>query len=398
MAHSSVDEHVPRPCIRRSSPAAHRSKSERVLGEVLARAGVTLDGNQRWDIRVLHEHFYDRVLSHGSMGLGESYMDGWWECERIDELAFRLLGAHAEESVRQDWRLGLAALGAKLTNQQTIRRSTEVAKVHYDLGNSFFRRMLGPTMAYSCAVWKDAPTLDEAQTAKFDLLCRKLDLRRGERLLDIGCGWGGLARHAAQNYGCSVTGITISEKQQQYATEWCRGLPVEIELVDYRSPELEKLAPFDKIVSVGMFEHVGAKNYPTFMRVAHRMLRDRGLFLLQCIGHQGSLGFDPWINRYIFPNSHLPNTGEVAAASSDLFVMEDWHNLGADYDKTLMAWHANFEAYAHSSDFAYDRRFYRMWRYYLLICAGSFRTRSRAQLWQMAFSKGGVPGGYASVR
>jgi cyclopropane-fatty-acyl-phospholipid synthase len=399
MDHPSIDERLPLPRIRRPSLSlARRSKSERVLGEVLARAGVTLGGGERWDIRVLHERFYDRVLSQGSMGLGESYMDGWWECERIDELAFRLLRAHAERAVKKDWRIGLAALGAKLTNQQTIRRATQVARVHYDLGNSFFQRMLGPTMAYSCAVWKGVSTLDEAQTQKFDLICRKLDLRRGDRLLDIGCGWGGLARHAAEHYGCSVTGITISEKQHEYATESGRGLPIRVLLADYRSPELQKLEPFDKIVSVGMFEHVGAKNYAAFMQVAHGMLKERGLFLLQCIGHQGSIGFDPWINRYIFPNSHLPNAGEVAGASSDSFVLEDWQNLGADYDKTLMAWHANFEAYAHSADFNYDRRFYRMWRYYLLICAGSFRTRSRTQLWQIVLSKGGIPGGYATVR
>jgi cyclopropane-fatty-acyl-phospholipid synthase len=400
MAQPSVDDHLPLAEVdrRSTSQVQPQSKSQRALTQVFAQAGITFGGSEPWDMRILDERFYARALSQGSLGLGESYMEGWWECDRIDEMAARVMDASSEESLKRDWRLVLAVLSAKYTNQQTMRRSTEVAKVHYDLGNSFFERMLGTTMMYSCAVWKGATTLDEAQTNKLDLICKKLDLRKGETLLDIGCGWGGLARHAAERYGVKVTGVTISEKQHEYAAAFCRGLPVDIVLTDYRAPAVEKLGPFDKIVSVGMFEHVGEKNYAAYMALVHRLLKDRGLFLLQSVGHQGSIGFDPWVNRYIFPGSRLPSAREITRAMSDLFILEDWQNLGADYDKTLMAWHANFEAYAHSRDFPYDRRFYRMWRYYLLMCAGSFRIRWRTQLWQIALSKRGVLGGYASPR
>jgi cyclopropane-fatty-acyl-phospholipid synthase len=400
MDHPSLDDRLPLTKVdRRSHLAVPRlAKGQKALTEVFARAGITFGGNEPWDMRILDERFYARALSQGSMGLGESYIEGWWECDRVDEMAVHVLNASSEESLKRDWRLVLSVLSAKYFNLQTMGRSGEVAKVHYDLGNSFFQRMLGKSMQYSCARWNNATTLDEAQTNKLDLICKKLDLRRGETLLDIGCGWGGLARHAAEHYGCTVTGITISERQFEYAREWCRGLPVTIRLTDYRAPAVAELGPFDKIVSVGMFEHVGEKNYAAYMAIVHRLLKDRGLFLLQSIGHQSSIGFDPWINKYIFPNSRLPSANEITRAITNMFVMEDWQNVGADYDRTLMAWHTNFEAFAASDDFPYDRRFYRMWRYYLLVCAGVFRVRWRTQLWQIALSKGGVPGGYASAR
>jgi cyclopropane-fatty-acyl-phospholipid synthase len=400
MQQPSAGHNLPLPQVgeRPSFELARRRRSQQAVNELLTRAGIVVGGAHPWDLRVHDERFYDRVLSQNSLGLGESYMEGWWDCERIDELAFRILKTRIDKRLKTDWRLAVATIGAKLTNRQTPQKSTKVAKVHYDLGNAFFERMLGSSMVYSCAYWKDATTLDEAQEAKLDLICRKLDLGKGDKLLDIGCGWGGLARHAAERYGCSVTGITISERQYEYAREFCRGLPVHVLLMDYRSQDLEKLGPFDKVASVGMFEHVGAKNYLPFMRIAHRLLKDRGVFLLQTIGQHGSTVVDLWVDKYIFPNSRLPNPVEIAKATAGLFVLEDWQNIGADYDRTLMAWHRNFEAYAHSRDFSYDRKFYRMWRYYLLTFAACFRVRDRTELWQVAFSKGGVPGGVVPVR
>ena len=214
------------------------------------------------------------------------------------------------------------------------------------------------------------------------------------RVLDIGCGWGGLARYAAETHGVRVTGVTVSERQVELAREVCRGLPVEIRLQDYREVE----GRFDRVVSVGMFEHVGVDNYRTYMQVVHRCLGAGGLCLLHTIGGNTSVrAVDPWVRAHIFPNSMLPSAAQIAAAAEGLFVIEDWQSLGPHYDRTLMAWHANFAAAWERLRAAYDERFFRMWRYYLLASAGSFRSRSN-QLWQIVFSKGGLRGGYRPSR
>ncbi|MCG2809685.1 MAG: class I SAM-dependent methyltransferase, partial [Candidatus Portnoybacteria bacterium] len=154
----------------------------------------------------------------------------------------------------------------------------------------------------------------------------------------------------------------------------------------------------DGIVSIGMFEHVGYKNYQTYMKVARNCLKDNGLFLLHTIGRNvARVATDPWMNKYIFPNSVIPSPEKIINAAKGLFALEDWHNFGADYDKTLMAWHQNFKNNWDKIKNIYDQRFYRMWSYYLLACAGSFRVRKN-QVWQIVFSKNGVAGGYASVR
>ena len=256
--------------------------------------------------------------------------------------------------------------------------------------------MLDKHMIYSCAYWQNAATLDDAQEQKLDLICKKLYLKPGMTLLDIGCGWGGLARYAAQHYGVVVTGITISQEQARYAQERNGGLPITILLKDYR----DLTDTFDRVVSVGMFEHVGSKNYTEFMQVVDRCLADDGLFLLHTIGGNSSTeSCDPWMNKYIFPNSMLPSMAQISSALENIFVMEDWHNFGPYYDTTLMAWHKNFvdnrESIKQQSH--YDERFYRMWRYYLLSCAGLFRARE-AQLWQLVLSKKGKVRMYRSIR
>lgn len=332
------------------------------------------------------------------LGIGESYVRGWWECSRIDELACRVLSHGLLAHVKNGWSTIFADLSRRVLNLQSERNAHEVADKHYDVGNEFFESILGPTMVYSCAYWKNAADLDQAQANKLELVCRKLELERSDSLLDIGCGWGSLAKHAAQNHGCRVTGITISRKQFDYASRLCEGLPIKILLTDYRAESLRSHGPFSKIVSVGMFEHVGAKNYRRFMEIAHALLSSGGLFLLHTIGTHGATGHDAWINRHVFPNGELPSLASIARAIDGLFVMEDWHNFGADYDKTLMAWYENLEKRACPHGFAMDRAFYRTWRYFLLACAGSFRARNVNQLWQIVLSKGGVPDGYLSVR
>ena len=245
-------------------------------------------------------------------------------------------------------------------------------------------------MNYSCAYWRYAQDLDQAQIDKMDLICRKLHLKPGMKVLEIGCGWGGFAKYAAENYEVNVYGITISKEQEQYAKESCKDLDVSFELKDYR----ELNTQYDRIVSIGMFEHVGYKNYKQYMEVAHRCLKEDGLFLLHTIGRNSSArATEPWINKYIFPNGMTPSAKQISAASESLFVIEDWHSFGQDYDKTLMAWHENFQNNLSKLKDSYDERFQRMWRYYLLMCAGSFRAR-RNQLWQLVLTKNGIRGGY----
>ncbi len=361
--------------------------------ELLALAGVAIDGEQPWDVRVRDPRLFARVLAQGSLGLGESYMDGWWDCERLDEFFTRILSADLDTKV-VPWRDALRVLRARLVNLQRRSRAFQIGRRHYDIGNDLFARMLDRRMIYSCGYWKDATTLDRAQEAKLDLVCRKLGLRPGMKVLDIGCGWGGTARYAAERYGVSVVGVTVSAEQARHARELCAGVDVEILLEDYRAVR----GTFDRVLSIGMFEHVGRKNYATFMRVVRERLAADGLVLLHTIGGNRSLHRgDPWTERYIFPNSMLPSARQIAAAIEGVFVLEDWHGFGPDYDRTLMAWHANVErAWPDLAD-RYDERFRRMWRYFLLSSAGGFRAR-KTQLWQLVLSPGGVSGGYRAPR
>jgi len=357
---------------------------------ILSSTGVTVNGNDPWDINIKNENFYKRVLSQGSLGLGEAYMEKWWECEKLDEFFYKILRFDIETAIKRNWGLILDVLRSKIFNLQSKSRAFQVGERHYDIGNQLFRDMLDSRMVYSCAYWTDAASIDEAQEKKLDLICRKLGLKPGMKILDIGCGWGSFAQYAAQKYNVEVIGITVSEEQVDLGKKLCRGLPVEIKLQDYRIVN-EK---FDHIVSIGMFEHVGYKNYRKYMEVVHKCLKDDGLFLLHTIGGNNSkTAAEPWINKYIFPNGMLPSIQQIGRAVEGLFVMEDWHNFSADYDKTLMAWYHNFEQKKSN----YDENFYRMWKYYLLSCAGAFRARN-LQLWQIAFSKMGLPGGYNSIR
>lgn len=366
-----------------------------LVSAVLARAGVRIDGGDPWDIRVNDDRFYAAVLARGSLGMGESYMAGDWDCERVDELVVRLLRADVDDLV-PDLPKQLLMGAARLANLQSVGRAAQVAEAHYDLGNDLFEAMLGPTMVYSCGYFRGTDDLDAAQTAKMDLICRKLGVRAGDRLLDVGCGFGSLLLHAEEHYGCTGVGITVSKEQLAYASERLRGKRSRVVLLDYRSRDLAALGPFDKIASVGMFEHVGTKNYRAFFEVTRRLLAPSGLLLLHTVGNDHS-PTDAWINRYIFPNGMLPKAAEITAAANGLFVLEDWHNFRADYDKTLLAWHERFERFAAARP-DLPRRFYRMWRYYLLGMAGGFRSGDRNQLWQVVFSKGSIAGEYRSVR
>lgn len=373
---------------------ANNDSLKKWVNNILEPTGIELDGPNPWDIKILNQRFYNRVKSQGSLGLGESYMDGDWECQKLDEFFFRLLSTDIYSRIGISLPIIIDIIKARIFNLQAINRAFEVGKKHYDLGNDLFIPMLGKTMAYSCGYWREASDLDSAEEAKFDLICRKLNLQRGQKVLDIGCGWGGFAKYAAENYGVSVVGVTISKEQAEFATETCKGLPVNFRLIDYRNLN-EK---FDHIISVGMFEHVGTKNYKNFMKVAKRCLNENGLFLLHTIGKNESKNTpEPWIGKYIFPNGILPSLKQITESAENLFIVEDVHNFGTDYDKTLMAWHENFKKSWPLLEKKYGDRFYRMWNYYLLSCAGAFRARS-IQLWQVVLSPHGVSGGYKSIR
>ena len=378
--------------IQSSAQGRHQHLRSRVVA-LLARAQVQVDGIQTWDLQVRNPRMFARVLAEGSLGLGESYMDGDWDTRSLDQLLARLLAARLDRQVL-GWRDYWAALRAWLINVQSRRRAYVVGKRHYDLGNDLYQVMLGKRLVYSCGYWRTATNLDEAQEAKLDLACRKLELAPGQRLLDIGCGWGEALKFAAERYGVSGIGLTISREQADYARELCRGLPVEIRLQDYR--EFDE--PVDRVLSIGMFEHVGVRNYRRFFELAANNLPADGLMLLHTIGTNVSTNHtDPWIERYIFPNSMLPSAAQITAASEGLFVLEDWHNFGTDYDRTLQAWRDNVEAGWDRLPARYDERFRRMWRYYLAASMAAFRVRN-IQLWQIMLSPRGRPGGYVAPR
>ncbi|MBC8500239.1 MAG: cyclopropane fatty acyl phospholipid synthase [Nanoarchaeota archaeon] len=365
--------------------------SKQIVQRILSKADVRINGDRPWDIQVFDERLYSRVLAGGSLALGESYMDGWWGCKKLDQFFTKILRAGLDRKVNIHiiWRF----IKAKLTNAQRSK-AYNIGKRHYDKGNELYKRMLDKGMNYSCGYWKNAKTLYQAQKAKLKLICKKIGLKHGMTVLDIGSGWGGFAKYAAEKYKARVLGITVSKEQAALSKELCKGLPVEIRLQDYRTLN-EK---FDRIVSIGMVEHVGYKNYRTFMRVVNRCLKPDGIFLLHTIASNLSRTTgDPWMDKYIFPDGMIPSIKQFGKATEGLFVMEDWHNFGADYDKTLMAWHKNFTKNWDKIKDEYDKRFYRMWTYYLLSCAGASRAR-RNQLWQIVFSKKGVEGGYKSVR
>lgn len=363
---------------------------QRKFSYVLEEAGITINGPNSWDPQIHNTRALRRIVFGGTLGAGESYVDGDWDCTRLDELVARLQASGIDERWGDFSSLSLRGLFSWLVNLQSRALAPRNVKAHYDIGNELYTAMLGPTMTYSCGYWRNARSLEEAQNGKHELICRKLGLRRGMRVLDIGCGWGAFAKYSAERYDVQVVGITLSPAQAMYAKARCEDLPVEIRLQDYRDVR----DTFDRIVSIGMFEHVGPRNYREYFNSVHLNLAPDGLFLLHTIGSLRSVrNLDRWMGRYIFPNAVLPSGSQIERAVEGLFVMEDWHNCGADYDKTLMAWHANFTSAWPTVADAYGERFRRMWNYYLLTCSGTFRAR-RSQLWQIVFSKHGVPGGY----
>lgn len=363
---------------------------QRRFERLLEPTDIRLGGDRPWDVQIHDDRLFARILATGTLGLGEAFMDGWWTCDAVDQMIFRAIRGGI------GGRFGSPAdiarvVHARVTNLQRGERAWTVGQQHYDLGNDLYEAMLDPRMIYSCGYWATANDLAQAQTDKLALIANKLQLEPGMRVLDIGCGWGGLAEYLAADRGCIVVGVTVSVEQAVLARERCAELPVEIRTQDYRDIDER----FDRVVSVGMFEHVGHRNHATFFDVVRRSLGAYDdIALLHTIGRlDTAVKLDPWISKYIFPNSLLPSMAQIGRACEGKLVMEDWHTFGPDYDRTLMAWHANVNAAWDDLDQRYDERFRRMWNFYLLLSAGSFRARAN-QLWQVVYSRDGIDQSY----
>ncbi len=360
--------------------------TKKTVIQLLDAAGITAGGSNDWDIQVHNDNFYRRILAEGSLGLGESYMDNWWSVRSLDTFIEKLVRADMANQVKKNpaffWQFFLS----RISNRQSRKRAFQVGVKHYDIGNDLYTRMLDSRMLYTCGYWQHADTLDKAQEDKMDLVCRKIGLKPGMQVLDLGCGYGSFAKFAAQRYGARVTGYTVSKNQAELGREMNRGLPVEIMLEDYRNAQ----GSYDRVVSIGIMEHVGPKNYRTYMKTVDRTLKQDGIAFIHTIGGNESKTIsDPWTEKYIFPNGKVPSIAQLARAMEGFFVLEDLHNFGEDYDKTLMAWYHNFQNTWEEIKDNYGDRFYRMWTYYLLSCAGAFRARG-LQLWQMVITRPGT--------
>jgi cyclopropane-fatty-acyl-phospholipid synthase len=368
--------------------------AERIVRRAFDDAGVEIDGTRPHDVRVHDPSFYARLARNPAFQLGETYLDGLWDCDAIDELLDRLVRSGVAGAHDHGGRFQLRSAWARVRNRQSRGRAGDVATAHYDLDPELYRRMLDDTMTYTCAYWRDgAETLGDAQRNKLRMICDKLDLQPGEALLDIGCGFGGLAAYAAEHRGVSVVGVTNSVQHQQIAAARYAGrLPVEIMLLDYRRlPELGRR--FDKIASIEMIEAVGPKNFPAYMKIAHDCLVPGGRFLVQSfISNESRQVCNEWFDRYIFPNGVSPSFGQLSVATAPNFgAPKDVHDLGAHYPPTLMAWDHNLRAAwpALSARRPCDERFRRMWHFYLRCLAGVFRAED-LRLCQIVYGKGPV--------
>ncbi len=364
---------------------------KKVCEELFAECNVKINGAAASDIIVHDERIFAAIIRNGTLGLGESYMQGWWDCDDIPEMMAKFSKAKISQKFRKNPYFIFNRIRALVLNEGDTENAAFGVRTHYDIGNDLYRSMLDSRLTYTCGYWNNARTLEEAQRDKLELICRKLELRPGMKVLDIGCGWGSFMKYAAENYGVSCVGVSNSVEQVKYGKELCQNLPIEFRLQDYREAE----GQFDRVLSVGMFEHVCYKNHRTYMEVVHRCLKDDGLSLLHTMGRTKSMvrGNDQWITKYIFPNTQVPSVAQVGESIDGLFVMEDWENLSTDYEKTLLAWYRNFDENWDALRDSYGDQFYRMWKYYLLICAGWYRSRV-LQLWQVVLTKDGVPGGY----
>jgi cyclopropane-fatty-acyl-phospholipid synthase len=373
-------------------------KSEALIKQMVAGAGVlvTQSPSDFEDasgpaILVRDERFYARVARAANLGFAESYMDGWTELKQIDEMYFRFFCSDLHEGISVPLTHRLAILLARMVNLQTPARAKRDTNAHYDLSNEMFSLILGDVPLYTCGYWhRDGLTLEQANRAAFDLTCQKLELRPGMRLLDVGCGWGALLRHAAQNYGISGLGVNISAPQLDFCRDTCQGLPLAFLLEDCRLLDRRKYGEqFDAVSAVAMINHIGPKNYRHLFETMHAVLKNGGLFLLQGIANRKKMyANDPFLNKYVFPRGVCPNLAQLLAPVEQFFTLEDFHNFTSYYPNTLTTWNANLQHnWEKISTLGFDQRFRRMWELYFLSAAGACRARE-VIIFQAVFSKG----------
>jgi cyclopropane-fatty-acyl-phospholipid synthase len=370
------------------------NKTQATINQLAAAANITINGSKPYDIKVHDDRFYKKALTQRELGVGEAYMDGWWSSNQLDETIARLLSINIREKLPVTPILVKSVLVGSLANRQKLGRAHKNASAHYNIGNDLYEKMLDKRMLYTCAFWEKAKDLEKAQEAKIDRVCQKLHLKPGMTLLDLGCGWGGFAEYAAKNYGAKVTGVNVASEQVKIARQRTHGLTVKILQKDYR----QITGKYDRIVSIGIMEHIGPKNYRTFLAKCNQLLKDDGIMLHHTMGNNSSVNYvDPWTDKYIFPSGVIPSLAQLSKAAENMLIIEDLENFGPDYDKTLMAWHKNFvNSYPKLKD-TYDERFYRMWEYYLLSCAAAFRVR-KLQLYQIVMRKAGPSEAYRGYR
>ena len=360
--------------LNRHATVGRRFSYERAVNELLAGTDIKINGPRPWDIRVHDERFFHRILGQGTLGAGESYMDGWWDCEQLDEMLTRILSHDIDENLRSP-RAVLLAITARLINMQSQRRAFRVGKQHYDLGDDLYERMLDPRMIYTCGYWENMHSLDAAQEAKLDLVARKIGLKRGMRVLDIGCGWGGLALELARTFDVEVLGISLSKEQVSVANQRAEaaGLNdrVKFQLIDFRDVR----GSYDRVVSIAMFEAVGVPNFGRYFRDIRRLLTDDGVALVHSIGRRTPPSTtSPWTRKYIFPGGYIPALSEtLASIEKTPFWVTDIEILRLHYAETLRHWRLRFWAEREAIAKVYDERFCRMWEYYLAGAEMAFR-------------------------
>lgn len=338
--------------------------------------------------------WYD-IITKQNLGIAESYMHGKVEIDLVPFFTTLLngtaIGTRRKETSFVHVIDALNApmqLSARLFNQQTRERSTRVTKQHYDAGNDLYEVMLGPSMSYTCAYWRNANNLDEAQTAKFDLVRRKLELRPGMKVVDLGMGWGTAAAYMHQHGNVDVTGVSLSEEQVKWAQAHLVKPGLRFIFSDYRDhcDDPEYAGAYDRVYSIGMLEHVGFHNHWSFFKCIKKLLKPDGLAVVHTIGEPDPVPvMDPFLDTYIFPGAVIPALSGLTSAFENDFILEDFQNFGHDYSKTLAAWHINAQKFFEKNPGAYSQEFQRMWNYYLKICEVLFDLRIN-QLWHFVLS------------
>ncbi len=336
------------------------------------------DGPPQFEIRIKSPNTFEELLVEPSLALGEGYIQGDVEITgNLGDAMEWFYKNAAEERLTPFQKARVCWLHLK--KRATIKQTKKDVQAHYDKGNDFYKLWLDKGMNYSCAFFtSEDESLEQAQLNKIHRSLKKLRLKAGQRLLDIGCGWGSLVMEAARKYKVKAVGLTLSQNQFELGNQRIRdeGLEdqVEIRLQDYREIGESEYKSFDRIISIGMFEHVGKENISVFFERCSRLLKDKGIMLLHTIGRTKPKEMDAWITKYIFPGTYLPALGELVEAAEETgFDFVDLENLRGHYDLTLGNWAKRFEEHAEKVKQLYDEKFVRMWRFYLYGCQMSFR-------------------------